>query len=541
MTFALIALTSCLLCTALTWLVRDFSRNAGLVCQPTLERNIHSVAVPRLGGVAIFVTVAAVSLARELTIYGLRGFWDYNASRVVGFFAAGEIVFIIGLIDALGGVKPITKIAGQALAAGVFFITEPRIWRVQGVVGHTHLGAFLTLIGIIGWLILVSNGFNLIDGLDGLAAGVALCSAGALLVMSLLTHHHFIAVVTSSLCGAIVGFLVFNFSPATIFLGDCGSLFLGILLAELALSVKSEKSLSLGIWLGVAFFALPLIDTTLAIVRRWLNGRPLFSADGEHIHHRLLQRGMSQRQIVFVLCGVSLAFSLLAFIFVHSNGILSALVFCGMVWISFSALRWLGFRELDELSRIGTRVMQQKAIAKNDLELRRATERLQKEPNMNGVCEALTSAFANTQFDSFTLVLADLPPNAEHLLSKTSAGNFAFGWRKEDISGELGECNWRMDLELSSPFGPSGALTIRKHMTTGPLLLDMEILTNELRRALSEAVERAFAQQELTIEVSESRNEVYSHRENQTETQPYSEPHRQPESRPRVRYATNGS
>ncbi len=543
MTFALIALTSCVICIALTWVVRDISRNAGLVCQPALERNIHLVAVPRLGGIAIFFTVAAVSLVRELMIYGLHGFWDFNARRVVAIFVAGAVVFVIGLADDLWSVKPITKIAGQALAATIFFLSEPRIWHAHYVIGHAWVGILFTLIGIIGWMILVSNAFNLIDGLDGLAAGVALCAASGLLVMSLLAHHHFIAVVTSSLCGAIVGFLVFNFNPATIFLGDCGSLFLGILLAELALSMKSEKSLALGIWLGVAFFALPLIDTSLAIVRRLLNGRPLFSADGEHIHHRLLQRGLSQRQIVFVLCGVSLAFSLLAFIFVHTNGILSALVFCGMVWISFSALRWLGFRELDELTRIGHRVMQQKAIAKNDLELRRATDRLQKEPNINGVCTVLADAFETTEFDSFTLVLAELPPNEAHFLSRTSAGNFAFGWTKAGVSGELGECNWHMDLELSSSFGPSGALTIRKHVTGGPLLLDLEILTNDLRRALSEAIDRAFAQQKLPhpqprVEViNRSNGQVYEH--GKASPQDHDQPHEQTESRPRVRYATN--
>jgi UDP-GlcNAc:undecaprenyl-phosphate/decaprenyl-phosphate GlcNAc-1-phosphate transferase len=549
MTFVLIAVISFVICVALTWVVRDLARKAGLVCQPALERNIHRVAVPRLGGIAIFITVAAVSLTRELMIYGPRGFWDFHAPRVVAIFVAGAIVFIIGLADDLWSVKPITKIAGQTLAASVFFLTEPRIWHAQGIFGQAGLGTVVSLVAAMGWLILVSNGFNLIDGLDGLAAGVALCAAIALLIMSLFTHHHFIAVVTSSLAGAIGGFLIFNFNPATIFLGDCGSLFLGIILAELALSVKSEKSLSLGVWLGVAFFALPLIDTSLAIVRRLLNGRPLFSADGEHIHHRLLQRGLSQRQIVFLLCGVSLGFSLVAFIFVHTGGVFRTVVFCAMVSVSFIALRWLGFRELDELHQMGRRVLQQKRIAKNDLELRRATERLQKEPSISGVCRVLANAFENSEFDSFTLELAEAPPGASDLLSRTSAGSFTFGWRKAGVSGELGECSWRMDLELSSTFGPSGALTIRKHVSRDPLLLDLEILTNDLRRALSEAVERAFTQPESGwasaaddkhLEVKPLPSpELDPEFRFDSRTESHSEPLTEREPHPRVRYATN--
>ena len=491
MIFVAIAAVSFAICVGLTWLVRHLALLKGVVCHPALERHVHSVAVPRLGGIAIFVTVAAVPVAEELMVHGTGGFRDFNVLRLLAILGAGAIVFGMGLLDDLRSVRPYSKLAAQALAGSVFFFsTGHRIWHVQNLGGHGLLGSVLSFIAVVAWITLVSNAFNLIDGLDGLAAGSALCSAVTLFLASLFAHHQFIPVIASSLSGAIVGFLIFNFNPASIFLGDCGSLFLGVVLAELGLSVQAERPASPGLLLAVACFALPLIDTALAITRRSLNGQPLFSADSEHIHHKLLQRGMSQRQIVFLLCGLSILCSLFAFTFVRSSWSARLVLACMASMGLYVALRRLGYRELDELQRILRRVLTQKEIVRNDLALRRATERLQKEPNLDGICHTLVHAFEKSDFDRFTLQLDGIPPDgAAALFSLSSDGQHIFDWSRPKTH-ELGNGNWKIHLELRSRFGRSGELTIERLSTHRPLLLDLDLVTNELRCALADAVER---------------------------------------------------
>jgi UDP-GlcNAc:undecaprenyl-phosphate GlcNAc-1-phosphate transferase len=491
MIFLAIAVISFVICAALTWLVRRVALIKGLVSRPLLERHIHSNAVPRLGGIAIFLTVAVVPVTEELILHGSAGLRDFNVLHLLGILGTGAIVFAIGLVDDLRSVRPYSKIAAQLLAAVVFFIfTGHRIWHTQRFAGHGTLADVLSFIAVVVWIILVSNAFNLIDGLDGLAASSALCSAITLLIASISTRHEFIPVIAASLCGAIIGFLLFNFSPASIFLGDCGSLFLGVVLAEMGLSVQSEKPFSLGLLLSLACFTLPLIDTALAIARRFLNGQPLFVADREHIHHKLLQRGLSQRQIVFLLCGVSILCSLLAFLFIQSNGRTRVALGCFAGLALFASLRWLGYRELDELQRIAQRVVTQKQLVRNDLALRRATERLQREPNLDGVCGALVFAFEKSDFDRFRLQLDGIPPGAADLVPTAENGQFVFDWCRARAP-ESAEGTWRIHLELRTGVGHSGELTIERLSNLKPLLVDLNLVTNELRCALSDAIERA--------------------------------------------------
>lgn len=491
MIFLAIAVTSFVMCVGLTWLVRRVALLNGLVCHPALERHVHSVAVPRLGGIAIFATVAAVPVTEELVVHGAGGFQDFNVLHLLAILGAGAIVFGIGLLDDLRSVRPYSKIAAQALAGIVFFyFTGHRIWHFQSFGGHTTVASALSLLAVVAWIMLVSNAFNLIDGLDGLAASSALCSAVTLFLASIFTHHEFIPAIASSLCGAIMGFLIFNFNPASIFLGDCGSLFLGVVLAELGLSVQAARPVSPGLLLATACFTLPLIDTALAITRRTLNGQPLFSADREHIHHKLLQRGLSQRQIVFLLCSVSVLCSLLAFIFVRSDGRTRVVLACIAGLALFAALRRLGYREVDELHRIARRVFTQGQIVRNDLVLRKATERLQREPSLDGVCHTLVYAFEGSDFDRFKLQLDAIPPDAAGLRPPSDSGQFVFNWSRSKCC-DLAEEHWRIHLELRSSIGRSGELTIERLSARKPLLVDLDLVTNELRRALSEAVERA--------------------------------------------------
>src|SRR6202023_4148786 len=161
------------------------------------------------------------------------------------------------------------------------------------------------------WVIGITNAFNLIDGLDGLAAGSALFSTLVVFVVAIFSGSSLVSLLTIALAGAILGFLRFNFNPATIFLGDCGSLFIGFILSALALEGATQKAPTvIAVAIPVVSFGLPILETTLSILRRLISGRPVFTADREHIHHKLLQHGLTHRQVVIVLYGVSAVFAL---------------------------------------------------------------------------------------------------------------------------------------------------------------------------------------------------------------------------------------
>src|SRR5258708_9948174 len=172
------------------------------------------------------------------------------------------------------------------------------------IVKH-HLPWFLGLPLTILWVLAITNAFNLIDGLDGLAAGSALFSTLVAFVVALLNGYSLVTVMTIALAGAILGFLRYNFNPATIFLGDSGSLFIGFLLSALALAGAQKAPTIVAVAIPVVSFGLPILETSLSILRRLISGRPVFTADREHIHHKLLQHGLTHRQVVIVLLPAS--------------------------------------------------------------------------------------------------------------------------------------------------------------------------------------------------------------------------------------------
>src|SRR6202035_1793684 len=160
------------------------------------------------------------------------------------------------------------------------------------------------------WVIGLTNAFNLIDGLDGLSAGSALFSTFVVFVVAISSGTSSMSLLTIALAGAILGFLRFNFNPATIFLGDCGSLFIGFMLSALALAGSQKAPTMVAVAIPVVSLGLPILDVAIAIVRRCLGGKPLFRGDSYHIHHKLLRRGLSQRVAVLILYAVTAGFGL---------------------------------------------------------------------------------------------------------------------------------------------------------------------------------------------------------------------------------------
>lgn len=335
--------------TVLTPIFRDVFRSFKVVDQPDNKRKVHVQPIPRVGGIAIV-------LAYFLTFYMAspsEGETTRELSLVANLLPAALVIFVTGLVDDFFGLKPWQKIIGQLVAAGL------AAWagvRVGGVGGHPlpDLWAFpLT----IGWLLVCTNAFNLVDGLDGLAAGVGLFATLTMFTAAVFQGNQPLMFATLPLAGCLLGFLCFNFNPATVFLGDCGSLLIGFMLGCFGAIWTTKSVTLLGLTAPLMALSLPLIDVLLCIVRRWLRNQPIFSADRGHIHHRLLDRGLSPRQAVlmlYALCGVTAAFSLLqSFLNDFYIAAFAVVVFGVIAWMGIHYLRYAEFMLAGQMLRTG--------------------------------------------------------------------------------------------------------------------------------------------------------------------------------------------
>lgn len=334
----LTTVVSLLLCLMLTPVVRDAFLRWNIVDCPDGVRKLHARAVPRAGGVPIAASYLAAYIV--LLLSPLRG-GDYLGSAlplVWGILPAAGIAFITGLVDDIRGLKPFQKLAGQLIAALVAYAAGVRIENIAGHQLSEWLGLPLTVI----WLIGCTNAFNLIDGVDGLATGVGLLTTVTIFLAALLHNNTPLALATLPLAGCLLGFLRYNFNPASVFLGDSGSLLVGFLLGCYGV-IWSQKSVTiLGIAAPLMALSLPLMDTGIAVARRFLRGRPIFGADRGHVHHRLLDQGFTPRGVALLLygaCGVAAALSLLqSVLYTH---------YAGLVVVVFLAAAWIGIQKLE--------------------------------------------------------------------------------------------------------------------------------------------------------------------------------------------------
>src|SRR5271170_7087762 len=394
----------------LTRYVRDFASRHGWVAAPSQERHLHATPLPRLGGVAIFISFSlSMMVAATFAAYLPHASFAFSLKTLFTILAPAFLVFLLGVYDDLYDASHYLKFAVQAVAATMLFMGGLRILNIPVLFGNHELPWFLGLPLTILWVLAITNAFNLIDGLDGLAAGSALFSTLVAFVVTLLNGYSLVTIMTIALAGAILGFLRYNFNPATIFLGDSGSLFIGFLLSALALEGAQKAPTIVAIAIPVVSFGLPILETSLSIIRRLISGRPVFTADAEHIHHKLLQHGMTHRQVVILLYGVSAIFALLSLFLLWPTGSSLGLVLAVLgigIWIG---VQHLGYLEFGELARVAHRTLDQPQIFVNNLAIRRATEELKVARDYEQVRRILIAAFSNNDFDGFDLNLELLP------------------------------------------------------------------------------------------------------------------------------------
>lgn len=322
----------------LTPIMRSTALYFDIIDRPDRFRKIHSSPVAYLGGVAVFFGwVAGLAISHFLTLHRIEPGWPTNHPTIRwGIVIGAFLVAAVGLVDDIKGVKPLVKIAGQITGAicllsngiGVTCaenLLNPFAHRVNAVCGLpdgplpgwliVSVSAFIVVAIVVG----CCNASNLMDGLDGLCGGVtAVIAAGFLFIAvhlamvggGISTNWDALRVILGlALLGAVLGFVPFNFNPASIFMGDTGSMFLGFSCGTMIILMAQDRPK----WFlaAMVMFALPILDTCLAFTRRWVNGRPLFSADKQHFHHQLIARGLTVKQTVLFSYGLAIVFGLL--------------------------------------------------------------------------------------------------------------------------------------------------------------------------------------------------------------------------------------
>lgn len=395
----------------LTPLVSRLAQRLGATSHPG-GRHVNDLAIPRLGGLALSTATLSPMVALFIVdseVARIVRDWKTSALALV---AGGTFMCLVGAWDDVRGLRAWPKLLAQVIAAGLAYACG---FRIDGLLiplfGPVSLGALAPVVTII-WIVGITNAVNLIDGLDGLAAGVVFFAAATNLIVALLSGPKlgavFVCLLMASLMGSLLGFLFYNFNPARIFMGDSGSYFLGYTLALTSLLSPIQKaSTAVSLVIPVLALGLPIFDTLLSIARRWLARRPVFSADRGHIHHRLLDMGLTHRRTVVILYGITFLFAGFAIATTIGRAWVAGMAVLGASSVLFGLVRFIGYFDS---SQQAVRLSQHAYDTLTD-QLRRAlpelVRRLDHVANVATLESALTDVLSETNLHAVRCTASD--------------------------------------------------------------------------------------------------------------------------------------
>jgi UDP-GlcNAc:undecaprenyl-phosphate GlcNAc-1-phosphate transferase len=500
--------TSAVLALLLTPLVRRWATKWGALDHPDGKRRIHHHPMPRLGGLAIFlstlITLACVPLLGNLVSQGFHASW----AKVAVLLGTAILMLLLGIWDDFRGSTATTKLVVQLLGAGILYANGYGIGNLSlpgG--GYWELPVLLSFPLTALWVLGLTNAFNLIDGIDGLAAGASGFALFSLFIFSLAQGHPEITLLSIILVGSIMGFLRYNFNPATIFLGDSGSLFLGFLAAALSLAGAQKGHTLVAIAIPLVSFGLPVTEIGLSIVRRIASGEPVFKSDRRHIHHMLLRQGLTQRQAVILLYGVCALFTLFGLMLLNPERNRTALIMfilgVGML-IGVQRLRYPELNTLGQRLRAGVG-RRQRAFAFNS-RLRTSCAKVRQAQTTEQLLAALAKLCAEQAFDQLTLELQQAPAAAPvgtpaHLSAhphpprvKQDPGAWTWQWARGEANPSSAATDsqcWMLRAPLTDEQGATfGSLTIYCNLDNSQLKTTLVQVCDTLRLDLSASLER---------------------------------------------------
>ncbi|MBN1182657.1 MAG: undecaprenyl/decaprenyl-phosphate alpha-N-acetylglucosaminyl 1-phosphate transferase [Bacteroidales bacterium] len=307
-TYLCVYLSSLFMAVIITPLVIKFAHHIKAVDIPGV-RTVHKLPIPRIGGMAFFISTMILIIVILFLDNSIGRAFRNMQIQLISLFCSATFIFLIGLIDDLKGLPAKYKILVELLATVSICLAGVRISSIaiteQWVLNFGILSCPLTILWIVG----ITNAVNLSDGLDGLAAGISAIACGVIAIFAVYSGNVIMAVIMLALLGSLTGFLFFNFNPAKIFMGDCGSLFLGFIIASSSVLCSSKSSALVGIALPALALGIPIFDTLFCMLRRFLERRSMFSADRRHFHHILMDMGIKQRHVVIIIYVVTLLFT----------------------------------------------------------------------------------------------------------------------------------------------------------------------------------------------------------------------------------------
>ncbi len=439
--FSLIFLAglSFVICFFLTPLLRNALNRAGILDRPDDDRKFHERPIPRLGGVPI-----VASMVLSLGIFAFIPFSGSDAFRaewpvLLRLLPGVALVFLIGALDDIRTLRPWQKLAGEAAAALWLYFSGFRIHDVFGIgSGWAH---WFSLPVTVVWLVACANAFNLIDGMDGLASGVGFFATCTMLVASLLkTAVPLLGILTAPLAGALLAFLRFNFNPASMFLGDSGSLTIGFLLGAFGLVWQQKSITLLGMTAPLLALAFPILEAGISVSRRFLRGDSIFGADRGHIHYRLLERGLTPRRVVLLLYGVTSSFAMISLMiaspeFRHTG--LVIILFCVASWIGVQHLGYAEFTEARKIILSGT----VRQLIASQTKIRSYRYALERARTLEDCWDLTVEAMRELGFDRVEL---------------ESPGGLRYeAWLHAEAENPLPADCWTIRIPLGSPLDPA--------------------------------------------------------------------------------------
>ncbi len=465
----------------LTPIVRKRCQQKNVFDFPTEPRKIHPFPIPRLGGIAVYFAFFIPLFAIFLTTGTVYELFAQHIDVLFSLFVTSTLVFAIGVYDDIRGTTVFQKFFVQIAAAVLIYFLGFKITLLSvPFVGSVPLG-ILELPLTILWIVGVTNALNFVDGIDGLACGVGFFSVSTMFILSLYLHHTLTAFFAVALAGAIFGFALYNFSPASIFMGDSGSLFIGFLIATISLQGSQKSSTAVVLLIPVVALGVPIADTILAIIRRVGNGHSPFIADREHIHHKLLKMGLSSRQVTLLLYGVCSFLGITALLMTAVNNRVLALILITLSVMAIGGMKMLGYTT--DMIRINTlakeRIQQKKRFLRQQKLAEEVLTDMKTVTDMTALKKAIIRYFEILEFDVGKF-------------SSEIVKSLEFGWNSEQYEEQPGSHNgiWTITLPVRINNTRSGELLIGKQIDATESLLENTMLIEHLKCAIEQTLMR---------------------------------------------------
>lgn len=461
-----------------TPIAKRLGTRLGLVDKPDSYRKIHENAIPLGGGLAVFFGFL-VTVIFTLTLFSEAYQFPSNTTELVTvLIASGSIAMLMGLADDLWNLKARWKIVFQLLAATIAYYGGFRVDAISSPFGHSIDLGFTSFLVTLLWFLVCMNAINLADGLDGLSAGIGFIVSLTLLGVNISAGNSVGSFLNASLCGALLGFLIFNFNPASIFLGDSGSMFIGFLIASVSLLTKNKAETATALLIPLMALGLPIYDMAIAIVRRWSRRSPISVADRRHIHHSLLSLGFSHREAVVVLYSISIILCAASVIMVLTRSQYSPLIIALLVLAMIIGTRVLKLINISELrDRLRQDHDEHRWRKSATLAVESSIQRASKAKSLSELGECLKSGFSSLGLSQVQLQITN---QADCVLFQTDTPPTS-----EESSPPETEDQWQVRLVLQNQGKNLGALIVFKR---GPIrsFKDSELLIDRMRVAIQD-------------------------------------------------------